>query len=120
MIPAVANTVFTIKRGDTRPPLEITGRDATGAVIDMTGGLSITFQMKLRQHLGNAAFPSKVDAAGTFVDAVNGKIDYTFVAADTDEVGEYAGEFIYVASDGEPRTIPNPGFITVRVVQDIE
>ncbi len=119
MIRAVANTVFTIKRGDTRPPLEITARDATGAVIDMTGGLSIQFQMKLRQHLANDTVALKVDAAGTFVDAVNGIIDYTFVGADTDVVGEYVGEFVYTASDGEPRTIPNPAFITVRVVQDI-
>ena len=120
MIAAVANTVFTIKRGDTRPPLEITGRDATGAVIDMTGGLSIQFQMKLRQHLGNPNVPMKVDAAGAFVDAPTGLIKYTFVGADTDEIGEYAGEFVYTASDGEPRTIPNPAFITVRVVQDVE
>ena len=119
MIAAVANTVFTIKRGDTRPPLEITARDATGAVIDMTGGLTIQFQMKLRQHLANDVVPLKVDSAGTFVDAPTGRIDYTFVGADTDTVGEYVGEFIYTASDGEPRTIPNPGFITVRVVQDL-
>ena len=119
MIAAVANTVFTIKRGDTRPPLEITARDATGQVIDMTGGLSIQFQMKLRQHTANDQVPLKVDSAGSFVTPNLGLIDYTFVGADTDTVGEYVGEFIYTASDGEPRTIPNPGFITVRVVQDL-
>ena len=59
MIAAVANTVFTIKRGDTRPPLEITARDATGAVIDMTGGLSIQFQMKLRHISPTTQFPSR-------------------------------------------------------------
>ncbi len=121
MLPVVAtNTVFTIKRGDTRPPLEITARDSTGAVINLTGQTGIQFVMKLRQHLGNAAVPKKVDAAGSVVGAETaGVIRYDWVAADTDEVGEYVGEFIYTDSAGEPRTIPNPAFITVRVVQDI-
>lgn len=115
----MANTVFTIKRGDTRPPLEITARDSSGAVIDMTGGLSIGFRMKLLQHRGNDDFPLKVDGVGSFVTPNLGLIDYTFVAADTSEIGEYAAEFSYVASDGEPRTIPNPAFLLVRVVQDL-
>lgn len=113
-------STFTIKQGDSAPPLQVTLTDSTGAVIDLSGNLGITFEMKLRQHAGNDAVARKVDAVATVVGPeTDGVVKYDWVSADTTDVGEYVGEFRIVGSDGKIRTAPNPAFITVRVVEDL-
>ena len=111
---------FTIKQGDLAPPLQAALTDSAGQPMNLTGNLGITFQMKLRQHADNVAVALKVDAAGAAVgDPTLGVVEYDWVGADTDEVGDYIAEFKVVQSDGKPRTVPNPTFISVRVVSDI-
>ncbi len=113
-------STFTIKAGDLAPPLQATLTDSKGQAIDLTGQLGITFQMKLRQHADNDQVALKVDAAGSVVGAAtDGVVKYDWLGQDTDEVGEYIAEFKVIQSDGKPRTVPNPSFITVRVVSDI-
>lgn len=113
-------STFTIKHGDLAPPLQATLTDSKGQAMNLTGQLGITFQMKLRQHAQNDEVPLKVDAAGAVVGpATDGVVQYDWVGADTDEVGDYIAEFKVIQSDGKPRTVPNPTFITVRVVSDI-
>jgi hypothetical protein len=121
MIGAMAST-FTIKAGDAAPPLQVTLTDSVGQPINLTGNLGITFQMKLRQHAQNDAVPLKVDTTvGVSVvgAATAGVVKYDWASGDTDEIGDYIAEFKVVQSDGKPRTVPNPDFITVRVVADI-
>ena len=113
-------STFTIKDGDLAPPLQVTLTDSAGVKIDLTGNLGIQFQMKLRQHAASEAVPLKVDAAGTVVGApTDGVVKYDWISGDTDAVGDYIAEFRITQSDGKPRTVPNPTFITVRVVADI-
>ena len=113
-------STFTIKQGDLAPPLQATLTDSAGQAINLTGQLGIQFQMKLRQHADNDTVALKVDAAGAVVGAAtDGVVKYEWVGADTDTVGEYVAEFKVTQSDGKPRTVPNPSFITVRVVSDI-
>jgi len=114
------SSVFTIKRGDTGPALEVTLRDATGAAVDISGNLGVQFQMKERQHKDNDRVDLVVDAAATVVDAPGGIVKYVWTSSDTDEIGEYVAEWVVTAADGSERTFPTPGFTTVRVVGDIE
>ena len=117
MLRAVASA-FTIKQGDTAPALHATLTDSAGTVIDVTGA-TIQFQMKLREHLGNEEVPLKVDAAGAIVNGTGGIVKYDWVAGDTDTEGDYAAEFRVTFAGGTIRTVPNPSFITVRVVGDV-
>lgn len=113
-------STFTIKKGDLAPPIQVTLTDSKGQKLNLTGNLGITFQMKLREHLDNPQVPRKVDAAGAVVGpATDGVVEYDWVGADTDTVGEYVGEFVVIQSDGKPRTVPSPSYITIRVVTDI-
>ena len=115
-------STFTIKRGDAAPPLQATLTDSAGQAINLTGHLGITFQMKLRQHAAQNAVALKVDTqTGVSVvgAATDGVVKYDWASGDTSEIGEYIAEFKVVQSDGKPRTVPNPSFITVRVVADI-
>jgi hypothetical protein len=114
------SNVFTIKRGDTGPTLEVTLKDAAGNAVDITGNLGVQFQMKERQHKDNDQVALKVDAAATVVDAANGIVSYSWSSSDTDEIGEYVAEWVVTATNGSERTFPTPGFTTVRVVGDIE
>ncbi len=118
--PRLMASTFTIKQGDLAPPLQATLTDSTGQAINLTGNLGITFQMKLRQHAQHDAVALKVDAAASVVGAAtDGVVEYDWVGADTDEIGDYIAEFKMIGSDSKPRTVPNPSFITVRVVADI-
>lgn len=113
-------STFTIKQGDLAPPLQATLTDSAGQALNLTGALSITFQMKERQHADNDAVALKVDAAGSVVgDPTLGVVKYDWLGSDTADIAEYIAEFKVVQSDGKPRTVPNPSFITVRVVGDI-
>lgn len=113
------STSFTIKQGDTGPALQVTLRDSTGTAVDITGNLGVQFEMKERQYAGDGAVAKTVDAAATVVSEAGGIVKYQWVAGDTADVGEYVGEFAVTASDGTLRTFPSPGFITIRVVQDL-
>jgi hypothetical protein len=118
--PRLMASTFTIKQGDLAPPLQATLTDSKNQKMNLTGNLGIQFQMKLRQHAQNEAVALKVDAAGSVVGAAtDGVVKYEWVGADTDTIGEYIAEFKVTQSDGKPRTVPNPTFITVRVVADI-
>ena len=110
---------FTIKRGDTGPALEVTLLDSDGTALDISGNLGVQFQMKERQYAGDGAVALKVDAAATVVNASGGVVKYSWTSADTNEVGEFVGEFVVTAGDGTIRTVPSPSFITVRVVGDL-
>lgn len=110
---------FTIKKDDLGPALQVTLRDKHGDPIDITGNLGVQFEMKERQYAGDDDYPRKVDAAATVVDAGTGVVKYQWTSGDTNEIGDYAGEFKVTAADGTPRTTPSPSFITIRVVQSV-
>jgi hypothetical protein len=81
-----------IKQNDTSPNVRatlytVTGDPAVASVVVLTGA-SVKFIMR---QSGVAA--AKVDTAATIVDATAGTVQHAWVAADTDTVGDYLGEF---------------------------
>lgn len=113
-----STSTFTLKRGDTAPALQVTLLDATGAAIDVTGA-TIAFHMKLRQHAANNAVPLVVDGSVDLVDASNGVVSYQWGSSDTDETGDFVGEFVVTFADSTVRTVPSPGYIPIRIVEDL-
>ena len=110
---------FSVKQKDTRPVYLVQLVDAsTGSnvPINLTNATSVTF--KMRVHGGTGA--PKVTAAATIVDAVNGKVQYTFTSANLDTVGTFDVEFEILWNDGGIETVPNDSYLTVIVVNDLD
>jgi hypothetical protein len=103
---------FTIKQGDTIPPLLATLYDETGTALDLTGG-SVRFHM--RQE-GRST--PKVDAAAVIVDAPNGIVRYDWDSggADTDVASDdWQGEFEVTTQGGDIVTCPNDDYIPIII-----
>lgn len=102
---------FTIKANDTYPPIELTLTDQAGA-IDLTTADVVRLLLK-------SATLSIVTGPVTIVDAVAGKISYTWEADDLLQVGAYRGEVEITWDPGVIETIPNDGYFTVDVLEDL-
>lgn len=103
---------FTLKQNDTWPPLEAVLTDANGAV-NLTGA-------SVRMILKSAGAGSTViQGACTIVSAVEGRVRYTWLAADTSLVNTLSGEFEVTWGDGKITTFPNDGYFTVEIKADL-
>lgn len=110
---------FSIKNGDTAPSYVFDLQDdplGTAAAIDLTDATSVRMKMRLTKTNGAPA----LDAAMTVTDAVNGRVTYDWQAGDTDVPGTYDVEFEIHWSDGTIETVPNSGYKTVVVTDDLD
>lgn len=113
------NTLFTMKRRDLLPILELTLSD-DGAAIDLT--LATTVRLIVRGPAG-----IRVSAAMTVLDqsvlANRGKVTYAWQAGDVGTVGVYSAEVEVIWSNGKPQTYPagDPErYFTVRIDPDLD
>lgn len=109
---------FYIKQGDTGRVLGVTLVGGNGAPQDLTGAV-VRFRMRPE---GNAAALATVNALAQVIDALRGRVSYSFVAGDTAVAGTYDGEFVATWGDREVTfpTAPSPDdFIKVVVQRDV-
>lgn len=94
---------FYIKSGDTGRSLKarLTGGD--GVPQDLTG-LDNAVRFRMRENRVGGAL--KVDRLATIVDALRGRVQYDWQAADVDTPGEYRGEFVVTIAPGQEITFP--------------
>ncbi len=104
---------FYIKQNDTRPIITATLIDGDGSTVNLDGA-SVSFKMR---KLGETV--AKVDSSASVADASNGKVTYTWVALNTDTVGEYEGEFQVTFAGGGIQTYPNNSYIQIEILDDI-
>lgn len=102
---------FSIKRNDLSPAITATLLYGDGTAIDLSGG-TVRFHMRL------AGGSVKVDAAATVVSPTAGTVRYQWLAGDTDTAGDYEAEWEATVG-GSPITVPNEGYLTVRIDPDI-
>lgn len=100
---------FITKQNDTKP-IEAVLKDRNGRV-DLTGA-SVKFLMQ--DLSGNQI----VDAAATVTDASSGEVEYEFDPTETDEDGEFEGEFEVTTSGGIVKTFPHDGYIDIVILED--
>lgn len=106
------NPDFTIKRGDTGPPLNRTLYGQDGAVQDLTGA-TVVFNMAK----GSTVVVSH--ATCTVVDATLGTVRYAWQANDTATKGTYKAEFQATLGDGTVVSFPDNGNFNVVIYEQV-
>ena len=102
-----------LKRGDTSPPFTATLRDANGDAVDLTGA-SARFHM--RDPITNEVV---VDASATITDEPNGRVSYSWQAADTARAGHFDAEIEVTYGDLSRSTFPSDGWHRVSILDDL-
>jgi len=105
---------FTIKRGDDRPLLNATLKDANDSAVDITNADSVT--LKVRKV---GASTLLIDAAATIVSAVDGTVRYELSTTQTAVAGHYIFEF-QVNWGSATETFPTEGQSTLDIEDDAD
>lgn len=105
---------FVIKKGDTGPPLMVQCIDSNGTAVDLTGATGLKF--KMRNKRTNV---TEVNANAEFIEVETGKVQYLWVANDTDTADEYEGEFNVTLSNGQIITFPNNTYIKINIYESV-
>lgn len=106
-------TDFTIKRRDQLPEIEVTLKDATGALVNLSGS-TVRFIMVSKSDNSTA-----VSAPATIVNAVGGVVKYSWQVGDTDVAGSYSGEFEVTFVSGKAETFPNARNLVIKIPADL-
>lgn len=110
---------FSIKNGDTAPAYVVDLQDdvdSTPAAIDLTSATSVTMKMRLTGTTGAPA----LNAAMAITTAASGRCTYEWQAGNTAAPGTYDVEFEILWSDGTIETVPNTGYLTVEITDDLD
>ena len=104
--------MITIKQGDTYPPLRAYLQMVTGKAIRLSGA---SVKLIALDEKGT----SKINKAVTIVDEEKGYVEYKWVTADTSLPGEYKAEFEVTQQDGSIVTVPNDGYFTINISNEL-
>jgi hypothetical protein len=110
---------FYIKNGDTSPAYVVDLQDdvdTTPTAINLTDADTVTFKMRLTGTTGAPA----VDELMEITTAASGRVTYEWGIGDTAEPGTYDVEMEIAWSDGTVETVPNSGYMTVIVTDDLD
>lgn len=115
-MPAPTIPNFSLKQGDTLPPLIVTCVKGDGTIQDLTGATATTFSLWDSSH--NLI---ETDAAATVVGAPTaGQLQYAWQPGDTTNPGPYEGEFHVTFAGGGKLSFPSSGKIQIYVEPRIE
>lgn len=105
---------YYLKRGDRLTPIRATLRDATGAVVNLSG---YTVRFIMVEVVSEVV---KVDEPATILDAVNGRVEYAWGAEDTDTDGTYYAEWeVTHTASGLVQTAPVGSHLTIYIKADL-
>lgn len=107
--------LFSLKRGDTVPPLQAQLIGVDGKPVPLAVGDAVKFVMKPLL----AGSPGAISRTATVVDLPTGVVEYQWVDGDTDFEGVYGAEFRVTFLDGTVESFPNNEYIDVRVLPDL-
>ena len=105
--------VFTMKAGDTLPPLEATLFDEDGAATNLDGA---TVELHLKRVDGQGAV-FVVDAE--VVETLPGRVRYVWPAPQALPTVRYNGEWKVTWSDGAIKRFPNDGFFRAVIRRNL-
>ncbi len=96
----MGKSVFKMKQNDTSPELQVTLKDTSNNVVDLTGS-TVVFSMSI------AGIVKVNRQSATLVTAASGIVKYTWQSGDTDTVGTFVGEFEVTYPGSLVETFPN-------------
>lgn len=104
---------FFLKTNDTGKPIVATLQNGDGTVINLAG---CSVKVVVSAGVGVTAI---VNRAVTVTDATNGIVTYTPLAADVATAGTYMAEWEVTTGSGGVFTVPDPGYDTIQIDQDL-
>jgi hypothetical protein len=104
---------FFLKTHDTGKSIVATLLNSDGTPINLTG---CTVKVIVAAAVGTTAI---VNRAVSVTDATNGVVTYTPIAADVATAGTYMAEWEVTTGSGGVFTVPDPGYDTVQIDQDL-
>ena len=107
------NPDFTIKKGDTGPPLIRTLYGQDGAVQDLTAA-TVTFNMKKGALVVIDHGTCSIVGAETL-----GVVQYDWNVVDTETKGTYKAEFEAILGDGTIVSFPDNSDFFVRIYEEV-
>jgi hypothetical protein len=112
------SNVFVIKRNDTLPSLQLTliDKGCLGGKepYSLSGVTGITFTM-----VNNCGEYKIFAKQAEIVSYSAGTIQYNWEEGDTNESGDFLGEFQLIYSDGKKMSIPQNGQIRISIPKDL-
>ena len=102
---------FEIMEDDTDPAVEGIVKDGFDSPVNLTGA-TVTFKMRLAPA---GAVKIAAGTMGAVGDATLGRQKYSWAASDTDTPGTYEAQVKVVFANGNIRTFPPSGYVTVEV-----
>lgn len=104
---------FFLKTHDTGKNIVATLMNGDGSVINLSG---CSVKVIVAAGVGVTAI---VNRAVTVTDAANGIVTYTPLAADVATAGTYQAEWEVTTGTGGVFTVPDPGYDTIQIDQDL-
>jgi hypothetical protein len=117
--------VFTIKRDDTLPKIQVQCWDDEAKTIktDLTLASSQVFHMMDRDQAGLGVSALKIESPAAIVGApTDGVLEYAWDDGDgdTDQEGTFFAEFEVNWSPTSRTTFPNDGYIIIKIPDDLD
>ena len=105
---------FTIKQGDTKPPIQVQLKNADGSITDLTGS-SVDIHIKDKIDVVVIDIPMSIVGAEN-----NGTVEWDPTIVLSDIIGRYRVEFEVTFPDSKIHTFPNSNEgMTLEVVKKI-
>lgn len=104
--------IITMKQGDTYPTLVAYLQMGNGKPINLNGA---AVKLKVKDFTGGFL----LDKAVTVRNAATGLVEYEWEPEDTDTPGRYNMEFEVTRADGKIVSVPNDGYITLNIVDEL-
>jgi hypothetical protein len=111
---------YVVKQNDTRPVYAVQLFDLFGTPKQKPLNLTNATQIKFKMRKTGSPGAPKVDRNMTITDPLNGKAELVWLAADLDTVGTFDVEFEITWADLGVETVPNDGYLAVKVVDDLD
>ncbi len=108
---------FTIRQGDTAPPISSRLSDENGYV-DLTNASNVRFHMQ--DEFERVVVEDDITGRVNIVDGSTGHVEYAWSTSDTTRVGSYRAEWEVLYDDGGVETFPVDGYINVEITEQVQ
>ena len=107
----------TRKQNDTRPFIDRTLQQTVNGSTTIIALTTASAVKLIARFTGSTT--AKINASCAIASAAGGVVRYTLLAADTDTTGNLDAEYEITWNDGGVETVPNDGYFSIEIVDDL-